>query len=108
MGMATFGAGGIMTTKPYVCGGAYIDRMSDYCKGCAFDPSSDCPVTSLYWAYLGRHESQLDSNPRMWVVLNSMRKRAPDRRSADADRFVAVRDMLVRGERIDHNLPGLS
>jgi hypothetical protein len=44
----------------------------------------------------------------MWVVLNSMRKRAPDRRSADADRFVAVRDMLVRGERIDHNLPGLS
>ena len=108
MGMATFGAGGIMTTKPYVCGGAYIDRMSDYCKGCAFDPSSDCPVTSLYWAYLGRHESQLDSNPRMWVVLNSMRKRAPDRRSADADRFVAVRDMLVRGERIDHTLPGLS
>lgn len=108
MGMATFGAGGIMTTKPYVCGGAYIDRMSDYCKACAFDPSLDCPVTSLYWAYLDRHEGKLDSNPRMWVVLNSMRKRAQDRRSADAGRFVAVRDMLVRGERIDSALPGLS
>jgi deoxyribodipyrimidine photolyase-related protein len=108
MGMAMFGAGGIMTTKPYVCGGAYVDRMSDYCGGCAFDPSSDCPVTSLYWAYLERHEKQLDSNPRMWVVLNSMRKRAESRRRADAARFVAVRDMLVRGERIDGALPGLS
>lgn len=108
MGMATFGAGGIMTTKPYVCGGAYIDRMSDYCRGCAFDPASDCPVTSLYWAYLERHESHLDSNPRMWVVLKSMRKRTEDRRRADAARFVDVRDMLVRGERIDGALPGLS
>ena len=108
MGMATFGAGGIMTTKPYVCGGAYIDRMSDYCKGCAFDPSSDCPVTSLYWAYLERNEKHLDSNPRMWVVLNSMRKRTGGRRTADSARFVALRDMLVRGERIDGALPGLS
>ena len=108
MGMATFGAGGVMTTKPYVCGGAYIDRMSDYCKGCAFDPASDCPVTSLYWAYLERNGKHLDSNPRMWVVLNSMRKRAEERRRADAARCVAVRDMLVRGERIDGALPGLS
>lgn len=108
LGMATFGAGGLMTTKPYVCGGAYIGRMSDYCRGCAFDPSADCPVTSLYWAYLERHERHLDSNPRMWVVLKSMRKRDGARRSADAARFVAVRDMLVRGERIDGALPGIS
>ena len=108
LGMATFGAGGLMTTKPYVCGGAYIGRMSDYCKGCAFDPASDCPVTSLYWAYLERHEKHLDSNPRMWVVLKSMRNRAQERRSADAARFVALRDLLVRGERIDGSLPGLS
>ena len=108
MGMATFGAGGVMTTKPYVCGGAYIGRMSDYCRGCAFDPSSDCPVTSLYWAYLERHERHLDSNPRMWMPLNAMRKRNEDRRRADAERFVSVRDLLVRGERIDGALPGLS
>jgi len=82
--------------------------MSDYCKGCAFDPSSDCPVTSLYWAYLERNEKHLDSNPRMWVVLNSMRKRTGGRRTADSARFVALRDMLVRGERIDGALPGLS
>jgi len=108
LGMATFGAGPVMTTKPYVCGGAYIGRMSDYCSGCAFDPSSDCPVTSLYWAYLGRHERQLDSNPRMWMPLNSMRKRSDERRRADAERFVSIRDLLVRGERIDNALPGLS
>jgi deoxyribodipyrimidine photolyase-related protein len=108
LGMATFGAGPVMTTKPYVCGGAYIGRMSDYCTGCAFDPSSDCPVTSLYWAYLARHENHLDSNPRMWMPLNSMRKRSDERRRADAARFVAVRDVLLRGERIDGGLPGLS
>ncbi len=108
LGMATFGAGPVMTTKPYVCGGAYISRMSDYCTGCAFDPSSDCPVTSLYWAYLDRHESKLDSNPRMWMPLNSMRKRSDERRRADAVRFVSIRDVLVRGERIDGALPGLS
>jgi deoxyribodipyrimidine photolyase-related protein len=108
LGMATFGAGPVMTTKPYVCGGAYISRMSDYCTGCAFDPSSDCPVTSLYWAYLARHESHLDSNPRMWMPLNSMRKRPDERRRADAARFVSIRDVLVRGERIDGALPGLS
>jgi deoxyribodipyrimidine photolyase-related protein len=107
IGMATFGAGGIMTTKPYVCGGAYIGRMSDYCRGCAFDPASDCPVTSLYWAYLERHEQHLDSNPRMWVVLKSMRARPQDRRSADAARFLAVRDLLVHGKRLDAP-PGVS
>jgi deoxyribodipyrimidine photolyase-related protein len=25
----------LMTTKPYVAGAAYIDKMSDYCRGCA-------------------------------------------------------------------------
>jgi deoxyribodipyrimidine photolyase-related protein len=81
--------------------------MSDYCRGCAFDPASDCPVTSLYWAYLERHEQHLDSNPRMWVVLKSMRARPQDRRSADAARFLAVRDLLVHGKRLDAP-PGVS
>jgi deoxyribodipyrimidine photolyase-related protein len=108
LGMATFGAGQLMTTKPYVCGGAYISRMSDYCGGCAFDPSKDCPVTGLYWAYLARHEGALDRNPRMWMGLNAVRKRSIERRDADQARFVSVRDMLVRGERIDGALPGIS
>ncbi|MGY2251305.1 cryptochrome/photolyase family protein, partial [Pseudomonas gingeri] len=52
LGMATFGAGDVMTTKPYVAGAAYVHRMSDYCRGCRFDPKSTCPLTPLYWAFL--------------------------------------------------------
>ena len=37
VGMSLYADGGRMSTKPYAAGGAYIDRMSDYCKGCVYD-----------------------------------------------------------------------
>ncbi|MEJ2482212.1 MAG: FAD-binding domain-containing protein, partial [Gemmatimonadota bacterium] len=87
LGMGTFGAGDLMTTKPYVSGAAYIHRMSDYCENCAFDPKKDCPITSLYWAFLSRHEEALKENPRMRLPLASMRKRAEAARARDAGVF---------------------
>ena len=101
LGMATFAAGGVMTTKPYVAGAAYIDRMGDCCEGCAFTPGRTCPLTRLYWAFLARHEPVLRTNPRMAQVLASLRRRAPEERSRDSDTFVHVRDVLVRGERLE-------
>jgi deoxyribodipyrimidine photolyase-related protein len=98
MAMATYGAGGVMTTKPYVAGSAYIDRMSDYCQGCAFRPDKDCPVTPLYWAFLERHEPRLKSNPRLKLALASMRKRPEDRRARDRATFVHVREVLANGQ----------
>ncbi|MFZ4722571.1 MAG: cryptochrome/photolyase family protein [Phycisphaerales bacterium] len=98
MAMATYGAGGVMTTKPYVAGAAYIDRMSDYCSGCAFTPGGDCPVTPLYWAFLERHEPQLKSNPRLKLPLASMRKRPAERRDHDQRTFVHVREVLANGK----------
>ncbi|MCL7959988.1 MAG: cryptochrome/photolyase family protein [marine benthic group bacterium] len=83
LGMGTFGAGDLMTTKPYVSGAAYINRMSDYCSGCAFDPRDDCPITSFYWAFLERNEDRLRDNPRMHLPLASMRKRGEDQRKKD-------------------------
>ena len=59
-----------MTTKPYAAGGAYIDRMSDYCGGCRYDPRTRlgvnaCPFTAGYWAFLDRHRGRLAGNPRL-------------------------------------------
>jgi len=70
MGMGLWADGGRMSTKPYVSGGAYINRMSDYCKGCRFKPSSRtgddaCPFTTLYWDFLDRHREHLRSNHRV-------------------------------------------
>lgn len=83
LAMGTFGVGDLMTTKPYVSGAAYIDRMSDYCSECAFDPRVDCPITAFYWAFLERNEKRLRANPRMRLPLASLRKRGEDRRRSD-------------------------
>ncbi|MBL8535511.1 MAG: cryptochrome/photolyase family protein [Betaproteobacteria bacterium] len=76
-GMALYANGGRFTSKPYVASGAYIQRMSDYCGGCRYDPASRsgakaCPVTLLYWAFIDRHESSLSSNPRTTLMARSV------------------------------------
>ncbi|MDX1449713.1 MAG: cryptochrome/photolyase family protein, partial [Acidimicrobiia bacterium] len=70
MGMGLWADGGRMATKPYVSGGAYINRMSDYCGDCRFDPrqrtgEDACPFTTLYWDFLARHREVLKDNPRV-------------------------------------------
>lgn len=97
LGMGTFAVGALMTTKPYVSGAAYIDRMSDYCADCAFDPKHTCPVTRLYWAYLERHRSRLEGNHRLRLPLASARKRSDDRKHRDRVIFEAVRTALTEG-----------
>lgn len=69
LGMGTFALGDLFTTKPYVSGAAYIDRMSDYCGECSFSPTRDCPITSLYWDFLDRNEASLRGNPRLSMPL---------------------------------------
>jgi deoxyribodipyrimidine photolyase-related protein len=98
LGMATFGAGEVMTTKPYLSGAAYLDKMSDYCGGCAFDPKSTCPVTPLYWNLLGENEQRLSGNQRLSMPLASLRKRDPALRARDAEVARVARERLGRGE----------
>jgi deoxyribodipyrimidine photolyase-related protein len=103
LGMASFATGDLMTTKPYVSGSAYIDRMGDYCGDCAFDPKNDCPITRLYWAFLARHEEQLADNPRLRVVMASLRKRSAGKREEDAAVFEHVSTELTAGRRLTPN-----
>lgn len=99
LGMGTYAAGPLMTTKPYVSGAAYLAKMSDYCQSCAFDPKTTCPVTRLYWAFLARHEARLPG-PRMAMPLVSVRKRSAAEREADAEEFRRVSRALTEGARL--------
>ena len=97
LGMATWASAGVMTTKPYISGAAYIDRVSDHCAPCRFHPKKDCPITRLYWAWLGRHAAELEGNVRMAMPLRSLAKRSAEKRAEDAEVFTRVRGRLQQG-----------
>ena len=86
LGMSQFGDGGLMASKPYVASGKYIQRMSNHCKGCRYDPAEStgdkaCPYTTLYWDFLMRHEPLLKSNPRMAMQLKNLARLDGDARA---------------------------
>ncbi len=88
LAMGSYAVGQLMTTKPYVSGAAYINRMGDFCSTCAFDPKVDCPITNLYWAFLDRHRDALGDNHRMRLILSSLAKRSSSK--LDEDRAVST------------------
>jgi len=82
LGMSQFADGGLLATKPYVSSAAYIDRMSDYCKGCHYDKKQRigeraCPYNSLYWDFFARNKTRLGSNPRLGIVYKQLEKMEP-------------------------------
>lgn len=83
LGMSQFGDGGVMASKPYVASGKYIQRMSNHCQGCRFDPAEStgpeaCPYTTLYWDFLRRHQTLLAQNPRMAMQLKNLQRLTPE------------------------------
>lgn len=99
-GMALHACGARFTSKPYVSSGAYIQRQSNYCSGCRYDParrSGDgaCPFTTLYWHFLDRHESTLAANPRTALMAKNLQKLSAEERAAIR---ASAADMLTRLE----------
>ncbi len=99
IGMGLWADGGRMATKPYVSGGAYIDRMSDFCRDCRFDPKQRvgddaCPFTTLYWDFLARHEDKLRDNHRLARNYATMRrlKDLPEVRSRASEIIKEIED----------------
>lgn len=81
-GMSQYADGGIVGTKPYVSAAAYIDKMSNYCKGCHYDKKKRhgegaCPFNSLYWDFYSRHADKLARNPRIGMAYQAMKKMDP-------------------------------
>ncbi len=81
-GMALHGDGGIMGSKPYASSGAYIDRMSDYCKPCHYNVKQAtgpqaCPFNALYWDFIARHHDRFAGNNRMAMPVRTMERMDP-------------------------------
>ena len=110
VGMSQFADGGLLASKPYAASGAYINRMSDYCGGCAYDVNAKtgakaCPFNYLYWDFLARHRERLKRNPRLGQMYRSMDAFPAARRAAiedSAKTFLAKLEPEATGE------PGLN
>ena len=78
-GMSQFADGGLVATKPYVSSGSYINKMSNYCKGCYYKVSKKheedaCPFNSLYWNFLDEKQIYFKNNQRMSMMLSLLGK----------------------------------
>ena len=99
-GMILFADGGVVASKPYAASGAYIHRMSNYCKGCSYKVSKKngpdaCPFNYLYWDFLLRQQDTLKGNPRMGMPYRTLEKMTPEKLGAlrtDSSRFFRALD----------------
>lgn len=112
VGMATFGDGGLLASKPYVSSAAYINRMSNYCGGCRYNPAlrtgpDACPFNYLYWTFLDDiRRKQLDVGQRMALVFKGLERiPAPElaEMRAERERFLAALEPDEMGWRFDHD-----
>ena len=83
IGMGQYADGGIVGSKPYIASGAYINRMSNYCKHCPFKPTEShgntaCPFTTLYWHFVKEHQALLQKNPRLNMQVKNWLNKTPE------------------------------
>ena len=75
-GMGLFSDGGVFASKPYISGGNYIKKMSDYPKG-----DWEWLWTQAFWKFLYEHEEYFMKQPRMAMLLkqrNNKKKEISD------------------------------
>ena len=105
LGMVMHADGGYLGSKPYCASGQYINRMSDYCRSCAYKVSENtadnaCPFNALYWHFLMRHGEQLRGNQRMAMMYKNLDRMPPARQEALWQRGQNLLARLDNGESI--------
>ena len=101
-GMAIFADGGEMASKPYAASGAYIHRMSNYCRACKYSVtrktgSDACPFNYLYWDFFQRHRDNLKGNPRLNMVYRNLDRMDDAKIKAVTEDAKTFLDNLERG-----------
>jgi len=99
-GMILYADGGLLASKPYAASGAYINRMSDYCKNCSYKVAKKngqeaCPFNYLYWDFFMRHENTFKGNPRLAHTYRTLGNMDDEKKEAvrhDAKRFLKALD----------------
>jgi deoxyribodipyrimidine photolyase-related protein len=84
-GMSQYSDGGLITTKPYISGSAYVLRMSDFSRG------PWCEIwDALYWRFIHKHADVFARIPRTGMITSQARKMGPrlDALCKVADRFL--------------------
>ena len=102
LGMSQFADGGLMAGKPYCASGAYINRMSNYCRNCRFDPKRSvgedgCPITTLYWDFLQRNKDRLATNRRMGFYFKNLDRKDKGELAAVRRRAESIRSGSLEG-----------
>lgn len=84
--MGLFADGGIMATKPYICGSNYILKMMNFKKG----PWCDV-MDGLYWRFIDKNRAFFKKNPRLNMMVSlfdKMKKVKKDNILSKASEFI--------------------
>lgn len=103
LGMGLNADGGRTATKPYIASANYINKMSDYCTTCRYDPKqrtgpTACPFNTLYWNFLIEHETALRANPRSGKNVLGLRHLDPAQRLAVSQQAADYLATLTPGD----------
>jgi len=75
LGMSQYVDDWNLATKPYVASANYINKMSNYCKNCVYNPKEKytddaCPFNYLYWNFVYDNKKIFETTRQPFIVRN--------------------------------------